>query len=367
MQHFTGALVLMRADWWLPWKNEVVCTDASPYGYGVCGAVWPQGSASSVGRVSERSRFRIVAQPLSGARSRFFAFNAEKLSHEQLSDVLAGEPTPEWEWSVDESFPEIDATLLQKPLFTPLAHGAYSHKEDILVLESRALLRGLEVACSVYHHRNCRVLMLVDNMSVCLSFERRRSRNFRVLVCIRRLAALALALNVRVSVRWIPSEVNVSDEPSRYCDPHYKGPHSYDSSHLAQAVDIVGRKNHGAKTGEDAGGTEANSEASWSTASGSQDPGAPRGEPADALTEATGCAKQEAAVSTARPREEAEAQGLAPSRPAWTRRNGAGSREQQRNNHRVGGWAEGDKAETAGQDQSQAEASRFPRTGRGLH
>ena len=139
IQHFTAALILMRADWWLPWKNEVVCTDASPYGYGVCGAVWPQGAASSVARIFfERSRFKMVAQAGAGARSRFFAFNAEKLSHEELSDVLAGEPSPEWAWEVDSGFPEIDASLLRKSLFTPLADGAYSHQEDILVREPGA-------------------------------------------------------------------------------------------------------------------------------------------------------------------------------------------------------------------------------------
>ena len=56
-------------------------------------------------------------------------------------------------------------------------------------------------------------------MSAALSFERRRSRNFLVLRCIRKLAALCLALDLAVTERWIPSEVNVSDRPSRIHDP----------------------------------------------------------------------------------------------------------------------------------------------------
>ena len=52
-----------------------------------------------------------------------------------------------------------------------------------------------------------------------LSFERRRSRNFLVLTCVRKLADLCLALDLAVTVRWIPSEVNMPDRPSRIHDP----------------------------------------------------------------------------------------------------------------------------------------------------
>ena len=52
-------------------------------------------------------------------------------------------------------------------------------------------------------------------MSVVLSFERCRSRNFKPLVQIRKLNSYALARNIHVAIRWIPSELNGSDEPSR--------------------------------------------------------------------------------------------------------------------------------------------------------
>ena len=58
-------------------------------------------------------------------------------------------------------------------------------------------------------------------MSVCLCFERRRSNNFKVLLCIRRLSAWALALDLKISFRWVPSEANCSDEPSRKFDPDH--------------------------------------------------------------------------------------------------------------------------------------------------
>ena len=49
--------------------------------------------------------------------------------------------------------------------------------------------------------------------------RRRRSRNFLVLTCVRKLAGLCLALELVVTIRWISSEIDVSDRPSRIHDP----------------------------------------------------------------------------------------------------------------------------------------------------
>ena len=72
---------------------------------------------------------------------------------------------------------------------------------------------------SFYRLRDTRVLLLTDNMSCCLIFERRRCKNFRTLCLVRQLTALSIVFGVKVYFRWIPSEVNVSDEPSRYYAP----------------------------------------------------------------------------------------------------------------------------------------------------
>ena len=56
----------------------------------------------------------------------------------------------------------------------------------------------------------------MDTMSICLSFARARCRHFKVLVLIRRVYAYAFARNLRFSFRWIPSELNSSDRPSRH-------------------------------------------------------------------------------------------------------------------------------------------------------
>ena len=46
-----------------------------------------------------------------------------------------------------------------------------------------------------------------------------RRRSFQVLVILRRMAARCLSRNVRLSVRWVPSEKNPADAPSRIYQP----------------------------------------------------------------------------------------------------------------------------------------------------
>ncbi|CAK0901265.1 unnamed protein product [Prorocentrum cordatum] len=54
--------------------------------------------------------------------------------------------------------------------------------EGIFTLEARALLLGFQALVSEYQVRNARVLFLVDNMGVCLSFARGRTTDFRALM-----------------------------------------------------------------------------------------------------------------------------------------------------------------------------------------
>ena len=62
------------------------------------------------------------------------------------------------------------------------------------------------------------MLCLGDNMSMVLSIDRHRSKNFVVISLLRRISAYCLARNIKFCIRWIPSELNFSDEGSRLLD-----------------------------------------------------------------------------------------------------------------------------------------------------
>ena len=93
--------------------------------------------------------------------------------------------------------------------------GVWQSAEDILILEARVLVKAIQRLAKTRLGACVRQLFLCDNMSVVLAFERCRSSSFGLLVQIRKFQAYVLASGIQVSVRWIPSELNESDEGSR--------------------------------------------------------------------------------------------------------------------------------------------------------
>ena len=190
-------------------------SDASLTGFGVKVAQWPLAEVRRAGRVSERSRFRRVG-PHTARESALIAAGLECDGQGRWYTMEAPEEKEVMDdWEVDETFEEIPAAGLKESLWRTVLSGAWKYEEEILELEGRALVKGMQrLACQPagHHHRQ---LLLADNMSVVLAFSRGRSKNFNLLVHIRRLYAYCLAKGLKPYFRWIPSELNSSDEPFR--------------------------------------------------------------------------------------------------------------------------------------------------------
>ena len=60
-----------------------------------------------------------------------------------------------------------------------------------------------------------RIVLIGDNLGVVLALARGRSADFRMLCRLREICAQSLATGVRCHFRWVPSEMNVADVPSR--------------------------------------------------------------------------------------------------------------------------------------------------------
>ncbi|MCH1571346.1 MAG: hypothetical protein L7S64_08375, partial [Longimicrobiales bacterium] len=221
-RHFRALLALCRSDWTRQWSGYVYASDASETGFGIATAYWPRDVVSACGRTTERSRFK----RLPGASARVHALEAAGFElHDKKWVPTAVLPEHHeavfGEWEVRDGFPEIPAEWLRTERWQTRLAKPWHFSDGILHLEARALVVAVQRVAESAFGKNVCQLFLVDNMSVCLSFERARSRDYRLLCLIRRFSAYLLSRNIRASVRWVPSELNSADKGSRLADSDY--------------------------------------------------------------------------------------------------------------------------------------------------
>ena len=217
LRAFVGLMPALRADWSRPWSDEVVVSDASEEGYGVCRAHWGTRAVAEVGRVSERDRFKRCG----GHNARDSALSAAGFVRDEVTGKWSSGEIGDEEyleasgWRLDSSFPEVPASDLKQSAWAVARQDRWKKAEHIIHLEARALVKSMETAVHDLGCFNARQLLLVDSMSVALAFDRCRSRNYRLLRQIRKFASFSLGCNIGFTVRWVPSEINPADEPSR--------------------------------------------------------------------------------------------------------------------------------------------------------
>ena len=117
--------------------------------------------------------------------------------------------------TLDLQFPEVPARLLRKDCWTPKLWASGNSREDYH-LEAPAAAKSLRrVAMNVFGSQ-IRQVFLLDNMSLVLTLERSRSRQFSLLKPIRTFNSYCTARGIQTYFRWVSSEFNSADEPSRY-------------------------------------------------------------------------------------------------------------------------------------------------------
>ena len=186
---------------------------------GACKGWWPREVVSRVGRNIERSRFKRLGSH-SARESALSAagFQQDGQDWGPLTETSA-KRLGEAGWEVDPRFEEVPSGALKRHIWSPMFWGLWLYKESIGILEARTVLKSLKRICLTRYGHDIRQLHLCDNLGVVLSIERFRSKNYKLLKIIRCIAAYCFGRNISFSIRWIPSELNISDEPSRIHDP----------------------------------------------------------------------------------------------------------------------------------------------------
>lgn len=168
----------------------------------------------SIGRWQEKWRFRHLDPSEWRPRQRASGLDVIR----DVESVRAGcyEETPEDLYSYNGNFPEVPQDILQPERWSTQLMGKWGNtathitaKEgDALVLVARHIVRSSA-------SRGKRHLVLVDNFSMSMMSCKDRASNFGLLRTAQKLAALSLGGNLSIRTRWIRSEDNVSDGPSR--------------------------------------------------------------------------------------------------------------------------------------------------------
>lgn len=210
-----GICFLMTQDWWRQWNTHVTSSDSSLSGFGACKSIWPKELVASVGRVQERSRFRRIGSH-AARESALSAAGFHRVDGEWGPiDAPMSKRLEQAGWGIDSTFQEVPAGCLKGNLWTPVFWGRWNFKENIGVLEARAVLKSVQRLALTRYGHDLRHLHLCDNLGVVLSIERCRSKNLKLLKILRQIGAYLLCRGIHLAIRWIPSELNASDKPSR--------------------------------------------------------------------------------------------------------------------------------------------------------
>ena len=157
-------MILLFSDWWLPWSTTVMATEASEEGFAVAQSEWDVEAAKDCGRTLERARWRMGA---SAARTHAqLAAGIDFEIHDIVDEVRAFRLD---RWEQDESFPEIPPGRLAASSWRFVRYGTFKYEAGILMLEVRALERGVARLAQTAPCKNTRVLSLCDNMAVTLA------------------------------------------------------------------------------------------------------------------------------------------------------------------------------------------------------
>ena len=211
---FLGVLPLLVGDMRRVWSDNVTCTDASPEGFGICERSMNISRVSDIGRWQERWRFKRT--PIDEWQPRQRALGLDPLRD---LNTARGDPDAfEWadSFSRNDSFEEIPHDILDPHDWDVALNGKWKHThEHITLKEARCLCLAVRRLSRTSRHRSKRHLILVDNLALAFSMGKGRSSNHGMLRVAQKIGALALAANLCLRIRWVPSELNVSDAPSR--------------------------------------------------------------------------------------------------------------------------------------------------------
>ncbi|CAE7252533.1 AMY1.1 [Symbiodinium necroappetens] len=211
---FIAIAPLLQGNLRREWSSRVTCTDASPEGYGIVECELGVDQVREIGQWNERWRFKRL--PVSEWRHRERAFNYDVVS--DLFTVGRPEPTAgiNQEYVENEEFVEVPFQLMKPSRWHTAKIGMWKNtSEHISLKEGRCLVLALRRLSRDSKQRGRKLLIFVDNLALGMAVSKGRAHDFHMLRVCQQVAAISLASDLFIRPRWVPSEVNPADGPSR--------------------------------------------------------------------------------------------------------------------------------------------------------
>eukprot|EP00438_Fugacium_kawagutii_P006869 Skav205284 [mRNA] locus=scaffold1690:137803:145924:+ [translate_table: standard] len=186
--------------------TEVLAVDASEWGLGAVGSNFNEQEVKGLSGYNERWRFK--SMETSNARQ-FTFVEDEKIRATMVEDVAEDDPTTGFGHEASVPFTTVDRG------WKLVGRLPWKKVESMPVLESRATLFGVKHLMRNTSHHGRRMLILTDSMTSACAVSKGRAQTWKLRTIIQKISAHLLATGSSLSLRWIPSEWNPSDGPSR--------------------------------------------------------------------------------------------------------------------------------------------------------
>ncbi|CAE7247208.1 unnamed protein product [Symbiodinium sp. CCMP2592] len=213
LQWIAALLPLFRFKINTGWSSDVVASDSSPWGVGVCHRQLDVGQVRSIGSCSERWRFKF--EDALQARERALQERTKPGQPEELISCVPHSTGKNNSFITSLGFEEVPHDIMLRKHWCVAWSKPWEHEANILHTEARALTWSVEHLLRANRCIQKRLLCFSDNLPLVLTATKGRRKSAHLNKQLRKLAALCLATGSKVHVRWVPSEINPADAPSR--------------------------------------------------------------------------------------------------------------------------------------------------------
>ena len=198
-----GIAPLIFVDMAKPWESTLYLVDASNWGMGVVTSSCSADEAQALGRHCERWRFKDEQ----ASNPRYFV-RAE-------DELLLQARQVDYEGGIDRTFRTAGFSAVNRKWTLFISGHRWLRPDSMPVYEARATLLAIRHALRSVGSFGKKYIVLTDSMTAAVAFDKGRAHSFKLRRVLQQTAALCLGSGTFFRCRWIPSEWNAADGPSR--------------------------------------------------------------------------------------------------------------------------------------------------------